>query len=51
VPLVLAWALLVALVARGDPILGLMVGIGLGGAFIWGLLGVGGLATRPIDGI
>lgn len=41
-PLVAAWLLLLALVARVDPLLGLLIVLAFGGALLSGLVGVGG---------
>ncbi|HEY6056778.1 MAG TPA: sulfite exporter TauE/SafE family protein, partial [Candidatus Limnocylindrales bacterium] len=41
-PLVLAWLLLLFLAARADPLLGLLAVLAFGGAFLAGLVGVGG---------
>lgn len=41
-PLVVAWAAAVPLLAHQDPLGGLLVALGFGGAFLSGLVGVGG---------
>ncbi|HEX2756544.1 MAG TPA: sulfite exporter TauE/SafE family protein [Candidatus Limnocylindrales bacterium] len=41
-PLVATWLLLVFLAARGDSLVGLLIGLAFAGAFLSGLVGVGG---------
>ena len=41
-PLVVAWSAAIGLFATEDPLLGVLAGLGFGGAFLSGLVGVGG---------